>query len=417
MQKKVVWESGMLVEPAHFEMSERFISQEHQTQWRAFRGGSEFGLVKISWDRSALSEGRLELLNCVCVFPGGQVWEYDSLKDSVISLALERHSKAQFVYLQIDAQKSHEHCVSAEESLPYYCSLKPVIVLSELAKKQPCQLCVGRILNVDALGAHWDASFVAEVFVLQASPVLLADMKALVALFESRREALFGQLAQLSHANPMSLKQWHLWQVLNRHYPVLLSQLERRTRVTELYENLRALHFELSALLDPSLKPWAIEYDPEVLGSIFEEVFAELKTLLQRVWQQQSVRLSLVGLGSGYYLVKLVGLGGRLVLAIDSELGDQQVGQLLAHIKISTRANLHDLVKRQLMGLSFQLMSHAPAEMPFHESRTYFQLDCSGPVWREALKEGHLAIYWPDVFQSLDWSIWALNEEFSDELS
>lgn len=400
MRDRVDWQDGMLVSAADFQRQERYQQQYESSTWQALFGHQHFGVIELLWDEGALAQSRLSLRRCLAIFPNGRVLDYDAQYDEPIGLSLTFNKSMQQIVLQIEDSLGDEISLIAEESLS----------LNQF------QLCVGQISKVDALGVHLNIQFCADILLLHTSGELLVMVKKLLSAMCARQQELFHQLSNIESANAIGLREWLVWQLLNREIAHLDNGMNRQWLLRDCYDYLRTLNQQLSALVSPSDEAKPYEFSRGNVFPIFNSLIASCQSHLLQVWRHQAVQIPLQNLSTGYFSAQLdaqIKAASTWIIAIDAPLDAEGLSTLSAHIKVAAKANVQNLVYRQLPGVPLTVLAHTPKEMPFHAHRSYLALDTSSPVWQSVLQEGFIVVYLPESLSDIQWTLWAIPGEQS----
>jgi predicted component of type VI protein secretion system len=90
----------------------------------------------------------------------------------------------------------------------------------------------------------------------------------------------------------------------------------------------------------------------------------------------------------------------RYFLLVESTLQSSEVERLLRQRKISTAADLSQLIASNLHGLPIRRLADPPRGLPARTGRyTYFEITTDSPDWKAIRTRGDLVIFCPELAQ------------------
>lgn len=98
-----------------------------------------------------------------------------------------------------------------------------------------------------------------------------------------------------------------------------------------------------------------------------------------------------------------------VVLAVQARLApDILQHQFTTQVKISAPQQLHELVRSHLPGLLLQALPVPPRQIPYRAGYIYFELQRTGPFWRNIADSGALALHIAGDFPGLNMELWGV---------
>ena len=87
---------------------------------------------------------------------------------------------------------------------------------------------------------------------------------------------------------------------------------------------------------------------------------------------------------------------------------EEELRQSLPNLaKVGPREAIDRLVNNQLPGIALRALPVPPSGIPFHQGRTYFELDPRSAFWTEVTIAG-LALHLAGKFPGIDMDLWAI---------
>ncbi|HVE87819.1 MAG TPA: type VI secretion system baseplate subunit TssK [Myxococcales bacterium] len=140
------------------------------------------------------------------------------------------------------------------------------------------------------------------------------------------------------------------------------------------------------------------------LRATFTDLFARLEELLRPIALEQCITVPLTVRPDGLYEGKL--LDDRLnratqcVISVKSDLAERLVAdQFPKRAKMSAREDIQRVVQAAVPGVPLQVTFRPPPEVPIRPGVVYFTVGIQDDRWKQALREGAVALYLPQPFE------------------
>ena len=105
-------------------------------------------------------------------------------------------------------------------------------------------------------------------------------------------------------------------------------------------------------------------------------------------------------------------LRGTFVLCVQADVPTENLRRLFpSQVKIGAVEHIRDLVNVAIPGIAVRPLPVAPRQLPYHSGTVYFDLDRSGPLWKQLQKpggSGGLALFVGGEFPGLEMELWAI---------
>jgi type VI secretion system protein ImpJ len=207
--------------------------------------------------------------------------------------------------------------------------------------------------------------------------------------------------------------------VVNRYEP-LLAHYEAEAPVLHpdiLYASSLEMAGELSTFTARTKRPAKFPpYKHDELQQSFAPVIAELRQALSAVLEQNAVPIPLQERQHGIRVAivqdRTLLTNAAFVLAVKADIQAERLRQnFVAQVKIGPVEQIVQLVNVALPGIPVRPLPVAPRQLPYHSGTVYFDLDRTGPLWKQLQKpggSGGLALHVGGEFPGLEMELWAI---------
>ena len=434
--QRVVWKEGMFMSPQHLQAQDAY----HEVLVAQRLGALSpypWGVSQIEVDEEALRAGQIQLLSFSGVLPDGTPLAFDrghpeapparpvadqlrpGVKNVEVYLGLPRQRDGLESYDSNGNRQSAARFLVQEQPVADHLSVGSIVPVafgqrntrllfgSEPREDFDC-LQIAEVTR-DSLGASvLDGSFVPPCLRIDASPWLVENARKTLQL-------MLGKQQQLSDARkhrdassveftPADVTRFLQLHALNSIVPVLNHYVDTgEAHPHALYIELLHAAGALSTFatgVDLLALP---KFQYTRLGPTFADLFRALEAMLVVVAKGGSYAIPLDLRPSGVYIGKLeddrVARAGQFILAVKSELSDQQVGDQLPRLsKIASTNEIARIVQAAAPGVPLQVTHRVPNEVPVRPGVVYFTLATDDPYWKNALRDRSVAIYLPQPF-------------------
>ena len=268
----------------------------------------------------------------------------------------------------------------------------------------PC----ARILKTETGTYVADPAFVPPLLNIHSSDVLVGSLRSLIELLVTRSTQVAGgrraknqSLADFSASDVANF--WLLY-TINTRLPVLRHLLETAVVAPEtLFSELSNLAGSLTSF-SPRIAPRDLpQYHHEEPGPPFRQLDELIRTMLETVVPSNFVALPLKQIRDTIYATALDQdrflQNTRFYLAVSSDLRDPDlIDRAPKLMKISSAAQIENLVRHALPGLRLVHVAQPPRALPVKLRHHYFAVEQSGQFWDQVLQGRSFAVYAPADF-------------------
>jgi type VI secretion system protein ImpJ len=429
-QLKVLWSEGLLMAPQHLQQSDRYhealvagrLSALHAHPW---------GALRVELDRQAIADGVIKLEHFTGVLPDGAVLTIDkgsleappsrpiegllperSTLEVFLAIPSERESSSQTgarsrytAHVRRLADLTTEDGELADVEL----ALRNVRFMFGHEPREDMEAIKIAEIRRESRGLYvLDESFVPPCLRIGGSPALIAKLERLLALMNTRRQALIDARrerdAETVEADATDITRFMLLHDLSRALPALthatrsadLSPRELHRHLLDLLGSLAT--FSIDASLD------APEFDYLDLRATFEPLFGRLERLLGDTHRESCFIVELEGRGDGMHLGRIddrIARCDRFLLAVRTAVPVRDATSLLPSIgKVASWQQVTHVVNAAMPGAKLEIAHRPPPEVPVKTGEIYFSIDACGPYWNEITRERAIAVFLPRPFEA-----------------
>ena len=440
---RVVWSSGMFLQPHHFQQEARYVERLVDARARCLSPFA-WGFSELQLDEGLLALGKLGIAQASGMLPDGTPFSMpqhdplppplelgDDVKGELICLALPQ---------QREGQTEVDFDVGAANSSSRYLAVQEDVRDSTNAADEPAPIQTARLrlrlvrvkVPGEAAEAHtrigvaWvnerrsdaqvilDRRYIAPQVTLDATRQLSAHATLLHGLIRQRAQALAARMGQLG-SGVSELADFLMLQTLNRNEPVFAQHAATpNAHPRELHRDCLRLAGDLATLASSARRPPDFApYRHDDLQASFANLIDALRGMLSAVLEQNALQIELVDRKHGVRTAVIGDLqlarSAGFVLAVNADIPGEQLRQRFpAQVKLGPVDRIRDLVNLQLPGIGLNALPVAPRQLPFHAGHFYFELDRSGELWKQFEKSGSLAMHIAGDFPGLELELWAI---------
>lgn len=439
---KVVWSSGMFLQPHHFQQETRYLERLVDARARSISPFA-WGFTELELDEGLLALGKLGISRASGLLPDGTPFSMPQLDPLPAPMEVPVDAKGEIIYLALPLQREglNEVDFGAGEGgeLARYGAIEEDVRDNTDASDEPTTIQTGRLrlrlvrakeaseayalLGVAVVAERrsdgqvtLERSYIAPQVAIEATAQLSASASLLHGLILQRAQALAGRMGQLSHG-VSELADFLMLQTLNRNEPVFSQHAATpNAHPRELHGDCLRLAGDLATLSTSARRPPEFPpYRHDDLARTFTPVFDSLRGMLTSVLEQNAVQLDLVNRNHGVRTAVVTDMElartGTFVLAVNAQVPGEQLRQRFpAQTKIGPPEKLRDLVNLQLPGIGLRSLPVAPRQLPFHAGYFYFELDRGGELWKPIEQNGNVAMHISGDFPGLELELWAIRK-------
>lgn len=439
---KVVWSSGMFLQPHHFQQETRYLERLVDARARSISPFA-WGFTELELDEGLLALGKLGISRASGLLPDGTPFSMPQLDPLPAPMEVPADAKGEIIYLALPLQREglNEVDFGTGEGgeLARYGAIEEDVRDNTDASDEPTTIQTGRLrlrlvrakeaseayalLGVAVVAERrsdgqvtLERSYIAPQVAIEATAQLSASASLLHGLILQRAQALAGRMGQLSHG-VSELADFLMLQTLNRNEPVFSQHAATpNAHPRELHGDCLRLAGDLATLSTSARRPPEFPpYRHDDLARTFTPVFDSLRGMLTSVLEQNAVQLDLVNRNHGVRTAVVTDMElartGTFVLAVNAQVPGEQLRQRFpAQTKIGPPEKLRDLVNLQLPGIGLRSLPVAPRQLPFHAGYFYFELDRGGELWKPIEQNGNVAMHISGDFPGLELELWAIRK-------
>ena len=439
---RVVWSSGMFLQPHHFQQETRYIERLVDARARCVSPFA-WGFSDLQLDEGLLALGKLGLAQAAGMLPDGTPFAMPQLDPLPPPLALADDVKGELIYLALPMQREGQNEIDFDAAAPdgagRYAATQEDVRDNTNSSDEPATIQTARLrLRLvrardvgDAyaqLGVAWvserrsdgqvtlDRRYIPAQVTLDATRQLSGHATLLHGLIRQRAQVLAGRLGQLG-SGVSELADFLMLQTLNRNEPVFSQHAATpNAHPRELHRDCLRLAGDLATLASSARRPPDFApYRHDDLHASFAPLVEALRGMLSAVLEQNALQIELVDRKHGVRTAVIADLqlvrSASFVLAVNAQLPGEQLRQRFpAQVKLGPVDRIRDLVNLQLPGIALSALPVAPRQLPFHAGHFYFELDRNGELWKQFEKSGSLAMHIAGDFPGLELELWAIRK-------
>ena len=437
---KVVWSSGMFLQPHHFQQETRYLERLVDARTRCVSPFA-WGFSELQLDEGLLALGKVGLSHAAGMLPDGTPFSMPQLDPLPLPLAVPDDVKGELIYLALPVQREglneFDFGTAEADGLSRFEAQQEDVRDNTSAADEPATIQTGRLrlrlVRAKEAGDAYallgvamvadrrsdgqvvlDRGYVPPQVTLDATRQLSGSVGLLHGLIHQRAQALAGRMGQLSHG-VSELADFLMLQTLNRNEPVFSQHAATpNAHPRELHRDCLRLAGDLATLASSARRPPEFPpYRHDDLRGCTAPVFDALRSMLSAVLEQNALQIDLVDRKHGVRTAVVSDLellrSASFVLAINAQMPGEQLRQRFpAQTKIGPAEKIRDLVNLALPGIALQAMPVAPRQLPFHAGFFYFELDRGGELWKQLEKSGSFAMHIAGDFPGLELELWAI---------
>jgi type VI secretion system protein ImpJ len=440
-ENRVVWAEGMFLRVQHFQQSDRWTERLVRAGTRDLRP-YPWGLASVAINRDLLGVGKFALTSARGIFADGTPFEAPGDADLPPALELVEGTRNAILYLTLPERRSgatevgrdgHEDTATrwrrtecqaldtngdsfanttievGRQRLGYALSSGPLAGFDRLGIARIVEVRSDRSIVIDD-------HFIGPTLNCAAEAPLLALITELQGLITHRAEALAARIADPTVRGTAEIADFLLLQMLNRTEPRLRHAFVQAAQLhpESFYVLCLEIAGELATFTSNSKRATAFpDYRHDDLDATFAAVFADLRASLSSVLEQTAVAIPLQdrrhGVKVGVINDRSLLLSASFVLAVRAEMPAEMLRRSLPNqIKIGPVEQIAQLVNIALPGILIRPLPVAPRQLPFRAGTVYFELENSGPLWKQLDVSGALAFHLAGEFPELVMELWAI---------
>jgi type VI secretion system protein ImpJ len=435
--QRVLWSEGLFMTPQHLQQQDLY----HEAMLEARVGALSpynWGAGALELDVEALAAGQFEILRFSGVLPDGTPATLERGQPEAPSARpVEPHFKAQTrvleVFLALPKERILEQggAVQAEAQRLVRATPvnRPVPDLSAASSTVP--VAFGQrnfaVLFSDEPREDYDAikiceltrdksgalsaveNYVPPCLRIGASPWVISVLRALQKTVLAKQRALSSTRRHRDESSveftSADVGRFLQLNALNAAIPVLSHLVDTADVPPQpaylWLSQIAGTLYTFAADGDPSGLP---KFQFLNLRATFTDLFTRLEELLRPIALEQCITIPLAIRPDGLYEGRLsderLGRASALVVSVKSDLAERMVAdQFPKRAKMSAREDIQRVVQAAVPGVPLTVTFRPPPEIPIRPGVVYFTVGTQDDRWKQALREGAVALYLPAPFE------------------
>ena len=440
---RVVWSEGMFLRVQQFQQADR--ANEHLIR-EAVRdlAPHAWGVAEIALEQDLLNIGKFAVARCRGVLPDGTPFSIPADADHPAPLELQGGLHGTIVHLALPVSQQgapemggeHRDDMQTRYRRSTYEAVDANSGSFANAAVEIGRLRLGyglatgptagyvvlplaRVVEVRAdLSVQLDDRFIVPCLNVGCQPQLMGFLAELQGLITHRAEAIASRMADPTVRGTAEIADFLLLQSLNRAEPGLRHMVADAASLhpERMYAACIALAGELATFTAASKRATVFPaYRHSDLQASFAPVIADLRSSLSAVLEQTAVAIPLVerrhGVRVGTIADRSLITGSSFVLAVRADVPAELLRRSFPNqVKIGPVEQIAQLVNVALPGIPVRPMPVAPRQLPYRAGSIYFELDRSGPFWKQLDTSGAIALHLAGEFPQLELELWAIKD-------
>jgi type VI secretion system protein ImpJ len=441
---KIVWSEGMFLRTQHFQQQDRYV--EH-----LIRGRTEnlrphpWGVSNLAIDRSLLTTGRFAVAEASGVFQDGTPFSIPEDADHPPPLELPENLHNTIIYLTLPirqpgsrefSDKAPGETITRYEASEYESSdavsgsesraqlrvgkLRLRYALEDDDRSGYLSIGLARVVEVRPdKRALLDENYIAPCLNCLCQAPLKGFIEELTGLLNARGEALAARLVQPGEKGVAEFTDFVLLQAVNRYQPLLthFGADAGHLHPESFYSRAVEMAGEIATFASRTKR--ATQFPPyrhDDLEHSFAPVIADLRQLLSAILEQTAVSIPLQQRPYGIRVAVIQDRNliafASFVLAARAQAPTEHLERTFPqHVKIGPVEQIAQLVNSALPGVPIRALPVVPRQLPYKASTFYFELDRTGPFWKQLQQPGGtggLAIHVGRELPDIELELWAI---------
>jgi len=404
----------MFLRPQHFQQQERFLESLLERRTMPLRPHA-WGITQISVNEDLLAVGKFGLLNLTAVMPDGTVVNAPADAELPPPIDIPPDTRGAVVYLTLpprqpgaqefmraaSATGAVRYAVAEQEAIDSFSASRnaeaidtaqPNLRLGISAEQTDGRvlLSLARILERRDQLVVLDRTYIPSSLVLEAHPALAGIVEDIGGRAAARADELAKRAVAKIEAGTETLTSFFMLQALNRWTPLFKHLRTCSGHHPEtLYATLLQVAGEMATFSTAARRPPVFpDYDHLDLRRCFAPVIDFLINAFSIQFSQAAVQLDIEMPQPGAYICPIRDRNlfrtATIFIAVSARRPPQEIAERFpAQIKIGSVTQMRELVRAAVGGIAIRHVTTLPPQMPAFHELTYFQLDQSGPEWRD----------------------------------
>ena len=440
MPKSVAWREGLFIRPQHFPQS-NYLHHNEMMQRSVVSQANIWGLFDFQIDNQLLSQGKIALISASGILPDGTIFDHkDFIQNLIVSINKEDAGQAIYLALPLQDENANDTYFEEQEALPtrYVAKTHNDVPNTNAGEESQADLIfaypnfkllkenemvkgysrikIAQVGNVTANNhVSIEESFHPTYLHLHKATSIISKLNELQGMVHFRTEKL-AEKTMGGSLQATELRDYLILQILNKtesrlHYFLTQDNLHPG----DLYLDMVSLIGELSVFMKAEKRQLEqFTYIHEKQNISFNEVFLELKTLLNHVLEDKSIRLPIdkhkFGVSIAMLKDKSLLQNSSFVLAVSSNIDTEKLKKLLLdNLKIGSANEISKLVNHHLPGFKLVPLTTAPREIPYRVNQNYYRISLDNKEREKLANSTGIAFHYPETNNlTIEFILWAI---------
>jgi type VI secretion system protein ImpJ len=441
-ENKVLWTEGLFLRQQHFQQSDRY-HEDHARALTSHLSPFPWGVTELEINRELLKIGKFAVTRCRGILPDATPFSIPEGADPPMPLDFPDEARNVRVFLSVPVRaadgpevdrpagaataretsddgearylahvvKRRDAASNAHAADMEVGRLKFRFTIGDAPPPGHVAIGLARVAEVRPNRAViLDNDYIPPCLLCGASNRLLGYLDEILGILRQRGDELARQ-ASGRGAGTAEIASFLMLQAINRfqpefnHFRQVASIHPERFFTTAL-----ALAGEFATFSDARRPVGLPDYRHDDLRYSFSILMELIRGSDQPV--AVAVPLELVERGYGIRVAPLPDLGlirqASFVLAARANMPEDKLRRNLPDMsKIGPCESIHRLVNNQIAGIGLRALPVPPSGIPYHQGKTYFELEPNNALWREVTTAG-LALHLAGNFPQIEMDLWAI---------
>jgi type VI secretion system protein ImpJ len=403
----------MFLRPQHFQQQERFLEALTERRTSPLRPHA-WGITELELNEDLLAVGKFGLSKVSVIMPDGTAVTApgdadlpppldvpSDARNAIVYLSLPPRQPGTMEFIRGSAGAGTRYAVSEQEAIDVFSEMRsseqvetaqPNLRLGITKEQTEGRVLagLGRIVERRDQLVVLDCTYIPSSLTLEAHPTLVGIVDDIGGRASARADELAKRAVAKVEAGAETLTSFLMLQSLNRWTPLLRHLRTCPGHHPEtLYATLLQLAGEIATFTTTARRPPVFpDYNHLDLRLCFAPVVDFLVGAFSAVFDRAAVQLDVEMRQPGAYICPIRDRGlfrsSTIFLAIAARRPPKEIAErFAAQLKVGSVTQMRELVRSAVGGVSIRHVTTLPPQMPAFHEMTYFQIDQSGPEWRD----------------------------------
>lgn len=403
----------MFLRPQHFQQQERFLETLTERRTSPLRPHA-WGITELELNEDLLAVGKFGLRKIAVIMPDGTSVAAPGDADLPPPLDIPADARNAIVYLTLpprqpgtlefvrgSAAAAHRYAVGEQEAIDAFSDVRaaeqvetaqPNVRLGITREQLDGRVLAGlaRVVERRDQLVVLDRTYIPSSLTLEAHAALSGIVDDIGGRAAARADELARRAVAKVEAGAETLTSFLMLQCLNRWTPLFKHLRTCPGHHPEtLYATLLQVAGEIATFTTTARRPPVFpDYDHLDLRLCFGPLIDFLVGAFSAVFDRAAIQLDVEMRQPGAYVCPIRDRGlfrsSTIFLAIAARRPPREIADRFpAQLKVGSVTQMRELVRSAVGGVAVRHVTTLPPQLPAFQEMTYFQLDQSGPEWRD----------------------------------